>query len=386
MKKILISLAVPALMTASSSYGTVYFRNSGNVNGWNNTSTDNNCYLSSVSSPSYGSSGGSIEAQAYYRGSGVRYHAEPTTYGSWNSGTTYFGYALYLDPSWDFNGTDRNVTEQYGTVNSSGGVITPDFYQAWVKNNNYQFSAVNGSDETSGSLGSGQWHTIVTKMTYGSGGNVTVWFDGNQVWSVNGTVNGGGGGNPRGLWALGLYEADWDGGNTGNGTAQILYDAGISIASDYNDANPIQNFGGGGGISGTHVLTVECSGDCLNDPGDSTANGTDMIQWTYGTSANEEWTFNQNSDGSYTLVNAYSGLVLDDPGSNGSNGTPVDQWSSNGGSNQHWRVNSLGGGYYEIQNVATGLVLDDPGSSTTAGQKLDLWSWNGGSNQYWYIH
>lgn len=229
---------------ALSCHATVYFRNPGNLTGWNNISTDTNCYLYSMSSPAYNGSGGSIEAECNYQGSGVRYHAEPTTYGNWNTNTTYFGYALYLPSDWDFSGTQRNVTEQYGTE-SNNLVITPDYYQAWLGGgtaNVYQFSAINGSDENSGTMTAGTWHTIVTEITYGSGGNVTVWFDGNEAWSQNGNINGGGGGSPKGLWAVGLYEADWDGGNEGPQNPRIVYNAAITIASDYNDANPANYF------------------------------------------------------------------------------------------------------------------------------------------------
>ncbi len=227
---------------AATSHGTVYFQNTGNLIGWSNTSTQANCYLSVVSTPSYSGTDGSIQAQCNYTVSGVRYHAEPTIYGTWNQGTTYFGYALYLPTTWDFSGSQRNVTEQYGTeMNNS--VINPDYYQAWVGGGNasgYQFSAITSAgDENSGTMTSGAWHTIVTAVTYGAGGNVTVWFDGSLAWSVDGNISGGGGGNPYGLWAVGLYEADWDGGNEGPQAQRTLYDAAMTIASSYDEANPI---------------------------------------------------------------------------------------------------------------------------------------------------
>jgi autotransporter-associated beta strand protein len=269
---------------------TIYFRNPGNLQGWNNTNTQANCYLYAVSSPAYNGSGGSIEAEDDYQGSGVRYHAEPTTYGSWNTGPTYFGYALYLPSDWEFSGTQRNVTEQYGTE-TNNGVIFPDYYQAWIGGgtaNAYQFTAINGSDENSGTMTAGTWHTIVTEIIYGAGGSVTVWFDGNQAWTQSGTISGGGGGSPEGLWALGLYEADWDGGNEGPQNPRILYDAAITIASDYADANPANYFpssgapvwnGGSGSDSdwsdpGNWNGNAIAAGDTLDFGGTSRLNNT----------------------------------------------------------------------------------------------------------------
>lgn len=390
MKRILAASTVLMLAVVSSSYGTVYFRNSGNLSGWNNTSTDNNCYLSAVSSPSYGTSGGSIEAQCEYAGSGVRYHAEPTTYGTWNSGTKYFGYALYLDPSWNFNGTDRNVTEQYGTVKSTGGVIHPDNYQAWLKNNSYQFTAINGSDENSGTISSaGTWHTIVTKVTYGSGGNITVWFDGNQAWSVNGTIVGNSGGVTNGLWALGLYEADWDGGNTGNGTAQFLYDAAVSIASSYNEADPIQNFGGGGGAtlpSGNWELQNEASGLVLNMQG-ATTNGSPITQWSQGTSQNLQWSFSTSGthSGYYQIVSVKSGLDAVVKGASTADGAGIVQWSFGSSGNDQWKAVQNSDGSYTFYNYHSGLVLEDPGSSKSTSTQMDQWSASDGSNQKWQL-
>jgi hypothetical protein len=136
----------------------------------------------------------------------------------------------------------------------------------------------------------------------------------------------------------------------------------------------------GAALSGYHVIVSDCSKLCVNDPGNSGSPGTQMIQWTIGTNANEVWKFILNPDGNYSLVNQSNGLVL------GGSGTIVDQESSqSGNANQEWSLIPQAGGYYELQNVGTGLVLDDPGSSTTNGQQLDLASWAGGTNQLWSL-
>ncbi|HXE42523.1 MAG TPA: RICIN domain-containing protein, partial [Candidatus Baltobacteraceae bacterium] len=57
-----------------------------------------------------------------------------------------------------------------------------------------------------------------------------------------------------------------------------------------------------------------------------------------GSSGDDQWLPQQNSDGSYTFYNLHSGLVLEDPGSSTNKTTQMDQWGSNGGSNQKWNL------------------------------------------------
>ena len=139
-------------------------------------------------------------------------------------------------------------------------------------------------------------------------------------------------------------------------------------------------------IAGTHYVMNKVSLKVLDDPASSTANGTQMDQWTYNSGTNQKWTFSKNSDGSYTITNAASGKVLDDPKSATAQGTAVDQWSSDGGANQHWTVTPNQDGAYTIKNVASGLVLEDPAGSTANGTVMDLWGSNGGPNQRWFLH
>ncbi len=91
------------------------------------------------------------------------------------------------------------------------------------------------------------------------------------------------------------------------------------------------------------------------------------------------------ANGTYTLTNAGSGLVWDDPGSSTASGTNVDVSSATGNANQKWIFTGLGGGYYEIVNAASGLSLNDPGSSKTAGTSLIQYGYGGTSNEAWLL-
>jgi hypothetical protein len=91
------------------------------------------------------------------------------------------------------------------------------------------------------------------------------------------------------------------------------------------------------------------------------------------------------ANGTYTLTNASSGLLWDDPGSSTASGTNVDLYQATGSPNQKWIFTALGGGYYEIVNAYSGLSLNDPGSSTTAGTLLIQYGYQGTSNEAWLL-
>jgi endo-1,4-beta-xylanase len=112
--------------------------------------------------------------------------------------------------------------------------------------------------------------------------------------------------------------------------------------------------GGGGGIDTSAIYEIqnEASSLVLNQQGKLT-NGSAITQWSSGSSDNLKWKFistsggssgddqwlpQQNSDGSYTFVNLHSGKVLEDPGSSTSTSTQMDQWDANSGSNQKWNL------------------------------------------------
>ncbi|WDV55423.1 family 43 glycosylhydrolase [Streptomyces coeruleorubidus] len=77
----------------------------------------------------------------------------------------------------------------------------------------------------------------------------------------------------------------------------------------------------------------------------------------------------------YTLVNRNSGKCLDVAGGSSADGTNVHQWSCNGGANQRWKVEDLGDDTSRLVNAATGKVLDTAECSAADGADLRQWSW-----------
>ena len=141
----------------------------------------------------------------------------------------------------------------------------------------------------------------------------------------------------------------------------------------------------GPGHVGRHVLGLVPSvdvayisghgGKCLDDRGNSSSNGAQVIIWgcNHGDSA-QSWSWS-----GYELK--HDGKCVNDPGYGGS-GTKVILYSCNGGSNEKW--SHVSGGEFKLFYSSKGaLCLDDPGYSTTNGTRLSVYTCNNGGNQHW---
>ncbi|MDB1086090.1 endo-1,4-beta-xylanase [Streptomyces sp. ACA25] len=114
------------------------------------------------------------------------------------------------------------------------------------------------------------------------------------------------------------------------------------------------------------------SGRCLDVPGASTTDGTQVHLWDCHGGTNQQWTHTAAGE-----LRVYGNKCLDAGGTG--NGTRVQIYSCWGGDNQKWQVNSDG----SIVGVQSGLCLDAAGSGN--GALLQLYScWNG-SNQQWTV-
>ncbi|OEJ97341.1 endo-1,4-beta-xylanase [Streptomyces thermolilacinus] len=113
------------------------------------------------------------------------------------------------------------------------------------------------------------------------------------------------------------------------------------------------------------------SGRCLDVPGASTADGTQVQLWDCNNRANQQWTHTATGE-----LRVYGDKCLDAAGTG--NGARVQIYSCWGGDNQKWR-NSDG----SIVGVQSGLCLDAVANGTANGTQIQLYScWNG-ANQRW---
>jgi len=90
-------------------------------------------------------------------------------------------------------------------------------------------------------------------------------------------------------------------------------------------------------------------------------------------------------NGTYSFIAQHSGKAIDVAGGGTSNGTNIQQWfyyASN--NNERFQVTHLGGGWHWISPViATGQAIDVSGVSTANGANIHIWQYHGGNNQQW---
>jgi hypothetical protein len=142
----------------------------------------------------------------------------------------------------------------------------------------------------------------------------------------------------------------------------------------------------GGGFSGYYRLMARHSGKAVAVQGASTANGADVIQWTYGgANTNDEWQLVNLGDGYYRVVNRLSGKVLDVAQAGTANATNVQQWDWGGANNQQWQIANLGNGYHRLTARHSGKVLNVAGAGTADGANVDQWSWANVNQQQFQI-
>ncbi|GAA1236532.1 hypothetical protein GCM10009665_28360 [Kitasatospora nipponensis] len=141
-------------------------------------------------------------------------------------------------------------------------------------------------------------------------------------------------------------------------------------------------------LSGTHTLAT--GGLDLEVPGSSPSTGTQLDTWAVvAGSANENWQFDQLSDGAYELVNSSSGLCAEVNGGFTNAGAVVDQWTcvvtADGGPppNEQWLLTALSNGSYLVTSVNSGLVLTT--ASTANGATLTQQVNTDSPQQQWTI-
>jgi hypothetical protein len=118
------------------------------------------------------------------------------------------------------------------------------------------------------------------------------------------------------------------------------------------------------------------SGRCVDVPGASTANGTQVHLWDCHGGTNQRWTYTAGRQ-----LTVYGDRCLDASGQGTGNGTAAVIWTCNGQANQQWNINADG----TITGAQSGLCLDASGNGTANGTLLHLWGCHGGANQQWSL-
>jgi Ricin-type beta-trefoil lectin domain len=126
---------------------------------------------------------------------------------------------------------------------------------------------------------------------------------------------------------------------------------------------------------GTKHLYRGLGGRCVDDSGNSSANGAKVVIWTCNSNDKAQaWTYTNSQL-------EHNGKCLNDQRSGG-NGSKVILYTCNGGANEKWTHKSNG----EFVMKANGgkYCLDDPASSKKNGTQLIVWKCNNATNQHWF--
>ncbi|NUO56927.1 MAG: right-handed parallel beta-helix repeat-containing protein [Hamadaea sp.] len=163
-------------------------------------------------------------------------------------------------------------------------------------------------------------------------------------------------------------------GNTVSGNVQVTNGAWPTAARTVMTSAGVQSDGGGG--QQNVMIVGNASSRCVDVPGSSTTNGTQVTLWDCHGGTNQRWTYTSSKQ-----LMVYGTKCLDANGQGTADGTAVIIWDCNGQTNQQWNVNADG----TITGVQSGKCLDAAGTATANGTKIQLWSCTGGSNQKWAL-
>lgn len=120
-------------------------------------------------------------------------------------------------------------------------------------------------------------------------------------------------------------------------------------------------------------------------PASATANGTDLIIYSDGSTNNQRWQISPLGNGYYKLIPQHAtGKVMDVEGALTANGTAVQIYDSVNVPQQQWLIEGVGGGYYRLMpKHAPGKSLDLNGGTDANNTKVQIWDSNTSNAQKW---
>ncbi|MGW6733671.1 family 43 glycosylhydrolase [Streptomyces sp. NPDC055013] len=198
--------------------------------------------------------------------------------------------------------------------------------------------------------------------------------DGTENWIVYhaNSSSGGGCGNGRTTRA---QEFTWNADGTPNFGTPVALGTTLPGPSGETAATPT-----------SYTLVNRNSGKCLDVNGGSTADGTDIFQWTCTGGANQKWKVEDLGDDTNRLVNVATGKVMDVADCSASDGADIRQWSWLDNKCQRYRlVFTASGDYIRILNESTGKVADVADCSAANGADVRQWTWLNNNCQQWRL-
>ncbi|MEH0468440.1 RICIN domain-containing protein [Streptomyces hayashii] len=221
-----------------------------------------------------------------------------------------------------------------------------------------------------------QFATHTVPVTLAKGAN-TVKFTASQLYNYDGTTIG----------------VVYSGG--GSDIGQPMRSSSAPHLDEISFAPQNLHIGAATGFSSTAV--AQHSSLCLENPGQSTADGTQYRQNTCTSGQEQIFDFHPVSGATdtYTVVNHSSGKCLDISGISTANDAAVQQWTCTGGNNQRFTlrpVTALGNSHdYQLVAVHSGKCVDVSTISTAPGALVHQWTCDAASalttkkNQIWRL-
>ncbi|WP_216588995.1 family 43 glycosylhydrolase [Streptomyces brasiliscabiei] len=134
-----------------------------------------------------------------------------------------------------------------------------------------------------------------------------------------------------------------------------------------------------------YTIVNRNSGKCLDVENGSTADGTNIFQWTCTGGANQKWRVEDMADDTSRLVNVATGKVMDTADCSAADGADIRQWSWLNNNCQKSRLVYTGSDYVRIVNAATGKVADVANCGTANGTDVRQWTWLNNNCQQWRL-
>ncbi len=193
---------------------------------------------------------------------------------------------------------------------------------------------------------------------------------------------------------LGRKVIDLSAGNVANGTNIHLYEINNTDAQSWKLADPtvvkkrIQANQKNDQISTSQVYTLRSavdSGHTIDVSAGASDNGTNIQLYQSNNTDAQKFTFEKNSDNTYTIKNRNSDKVLDVSGGVMDNGTNIQQYEQNNTCAQKWHVTKENG-YYKIASACNNkYVLDLSAGIAKDGANIQLYRSNDTPAQRWQL-
>ncbi|WCT54743.1 family 43 glycosylhydrolase [Paenibacillus kyungheensis] len=115
----------------------------------------------------------------------------------------------------------------------------------------------------------------------------------------------------------------------------------------------------------------------------STAEGANILQWTYNGTGDQRWALDPVSGGFFNLRASHSGRLAGVTGASTADGADVAQFASTGATSQQWSFTPTQNQYFEIKNRNSGKLLDVTNGSLDDGGDVKQWSDLNNTIQQW---